>query len=252
MSQCRFGDAIFFSDVAIDGPFRHIPIERLNSKEAYSRFCLRHMVDFIETPFALIVQWDGYVVNGRAWAGAFRKYDYIGAVWHEKFPPGVPMVGNGGFSLRSRKLLKAIKQLPLIPGVPEDRVICHTYGQRLEREFGIRFAPVKIADRFAYEFRVPDEMPFGFHGMEHMWRHADDTDFAELADKMDVERMDPDTTIRLIQGSAVNGQTEAARALYRRFRKGHPPLLIERELRKKIGVDAAAQQVRDLEGLISD
>lgn len=250
MSQCRFGDAILFSDVTVEGPFRNVRIEPLNSKEDYSRFCLRQMADFITTPFALVVQWDGYVVNAQAWASTFGKYDYIGAAWHGMFPPGVPVVGNGGFSLRSRKLLKAVQQLPAVGGHLEDRVICHIHGPRLEREFGIRFAPVKIADRFSYEFRIPETVPFGFHGIDHMWRHASVREFSEVAEKMDIERMDPDTTLRLIQNCATNGHLDAARSLYRRFRKRRGPLLIERELSKKVGSDAAAEEVRNLELLV--
>jgi hypothetical protein len=33
------------------------------------------MADHIETKFALVVQWDGYVVTSTAWVNAFRTYD---------------------------------------------------------------------------------------------------------------------------------------------------------------------------------
>ena len=178
MEQARFGDAILFSDAPVPGPYRSIEIQPLDSIGAYSRFVLQRLPDFIKTPFALVVQWDGYVVNPAAWANAFRKYDYIGAAWHGKLEPGTRRVGNGGFSLRSRKLLAATKKLPPVAGYNEDALICHAFGDQLEREAGIRFAPVKIADRFSYESHVPDGRPFGFHGFRNLWRHSSDEELA--------------------------------------------------------------------------
>lgn len=253
MSGCRFSDAIFFSDVPIEGPFRHVEIAPLASTDAYSLFCLREMVQHIKTPRVLVIQWDGYVINPRAWTNAFRKYDYIGAAWYEQFPPGMPMVGNGGFSLRSLKLLKALQKLPLLPNVQwEDRAICHTYAPRLEREFGIRFAPVKIADRFAYQYRVPKRMPFGFHGVENIWRHVGEEELPTIVETIDVERANPGNTLRLILALAENHRREAARSLYLRFRRRYKPAFIERALGKMVGREIAARAVCKIEDLVAD
>ena len=217
VQQVNFGDAILFSDTPRDGPFRFVKTPVLSSIEAYSAFCLRQMVDAIKTPYVLIVQWDGFVINARAWANAFRKYDYIGAAWHGLFPPD-RMVGNGGFSLRSRRLLSAVKQLP-ISSLPEDRTICHLYREKLERDFGLRFAPVKIADRFAYEYRMPDadNLPFGFHGVYHLWRHLDDADLLAVAEQIEFTKIPPDRIVGLAINCARNGKDAAAACLIDRI-----------------------------------
>ena len=54
----------------------------------------------------LLIQWDGYVVNPEAWDPAFLGCDYLGAKWY--WHDDGMRVGNGGFSLRSRRLLDAL------------------------------------------------------------------------------------------------------------------------------------------------
>ena len=250
-SGCRFGDAILFSDAPVEGPFRTVRINRLASVDDYSRFCLREMVEHIRTPFALVIQWDGFVVNPQAWANVFRKYDYIGAAWHGQFAEEVPLVGNGGFSLRSRKLLKAVSQLPLVSKFWEDRLICHIHREQLERQFGIRFAPVKVADRFSYQYRIPETLPFGFHGVEHLWRHAEPEGIGALVEQMDVNQTNPGGTMLLIQNLAANNDIETARVLYRRFRVRFPPRSIIKVRETVIGTAAAVEEVRALEWLLS-
>ena len=250
MDQCTFGDAILFSDQPVDGPFRSVEISPLNSVRAYSNFCLYGLPDFIKTPFALVIQWDGYVVNGAAWANAFRKYDYIGAAWHGVFPPGVPLVGNGGFSLRSSKLLQAAKRLPAVGGYHEDRVICHVFGKQLEQKSAIRFAPVKIADRFSYEFKIPETTPFGFHGIEHMWRYADDEEFSGVVGQMDVRKMHPDKTLRLIRNCLANGLPNSAAALFVKAREVHSLWGIGGLVKQELGADTFTAQLAEIERLI--
>ncbi len=82
---------------------------------------LRDLASHVETSHALCIQWDGYVLRGQAWDPAFLTYDYIGAPWPH-FSDG-HNVGNGGFSLRSRRLLEACRQLPFDGQTAEDVVI---------------------------------------------------------------------------------------------------------------------------------
>ncbi|MGZ5147458.1 MAG: DUF5672 family protein, partial [Burkholderiales bacterium] len=147
-------------------------IEVLNSRNDYSNFMLRQLPKHINTSYALIVQWDGYVVDASAWKPEFRDYDYIGARW-TWFDDGMT-VGNGGFSLRSQKLLRALRdpRFSIVPGVNEDELICRDYRRTLEREHGIRFAPESVADLFSYERTSPAGPTFGFHGLFNMWRHT--------------------------------------------------------------------------------
>ena len=158
--------------------FRHVPIERL-SLDAYQEFILKKLPLIVKTPFVLLIQWDGYVLDPTCWLPEFRQYDYIGAKW--AWPKDALTVGNGGFSLRSRKLLEAvarprfeISRIINKEKVHEDEYICRVHRSALENEYGIRFAPETIADRFAYERILPDRPTFGFHGFFNMWRHIED------------------------------------------------------------------------------
>ena len=246
--QVEFGDAILFSDSPREGPFRCARIPALTSVDAYSHFCLREMASWIKTPYVLIVQWDGYVINPDAWANAFRKYDYIGAAWHGLFPPE-RMVGNGGFSLRSHRLLKAAQQLP-ISVAPEDRTICHQYREKLERDFGVRFAPVRIADRFSYEYKEFEMTPFGFHGIYHLWKHMSEADLNSVAEQLDIVKTIPDRVMRLVVNCAANGREEAAALLYRRIRARLGAARVHDVLAGIFPPDEAKANLRLLEGLI--
>ena len=173
MAQCRFDRALLLSDRKIDAPgIDVVVIPPIASIADYSHFMVKSLADHVHTGFALVVQYDGYVLNGRRWEAAFQDYDYVGAPW------GRPSrVGNGGFSLRSRKLLRALRD-PRIERdlVPEDIAICETYRGLLQAEHGIRFAPPEVAARFAFETLAPPGPTLGFHGLTHLVRTVDMTD----------------------------------------------------------------------------
>jgi Protein of unknown function (DUF5672) len=206
---------VLFSDTAVAGRFRHEKIEKLRSISDYSDFCLRGMPRMINTPFLLVIQWDGYIVDASAWANAFRKYDYIGAVVHSKRGT---FVGNGGFSLRSRKLLKA---LPTLPGsrLNEDVVICQIFRETLEKKFGIRFAPEKIADRFSYEDQYPGKSTFGFHAAPNLWRHESDEEVLRICRRMGDAWLTSFFFYGLLQESLGHERVGLARSLYAMARR---------------------------------
>jgi hypothetical protein len=112
------------------------------------------------------VQWDGFVLDATQWAPQFLEYDYVGAPWPQ-FSDGRD-VGNGGFSLRSRRLLEACRDPRFRAAHPEDVAICRLNRDLLEREHGIRFADRSTAERFAFERTEPDGPTFGFHGVFNM------------------------------------------------------------------------------------
>jgi hypothetical protein len=180
MAQCEFSDAVLFSHQPVEGAFRTIIVDKLNSLAAYKVFSIKRLLELIETRFVLVVQWDGYVINPGAWNPSFREYDYIGARWPHYADSMT--VGNGGFSLRSRKLLAALNdpRYVLNDTIAEDELICRTFRPTLEREHGIRFAPEGVADQFSYENIVPNLPTFGFHGMGNMWRHVEDAEMIKL------------------------------------------------------------------------
>lgn len=162
---------------------RCVTIPAINSIEDYSRFCLTQLHEYVDTNHVLVVQHDGFVLNPSAWRDEWLEFDYIGAPiqigeWtvdrHDvpQTETGSLVVGNGGFSLRSKKLLDLTASLAatgdFILTEPEDWAICYTEKTKLET-LGIRFASVPVAERFSFEGRSPDYYKyvdsFGFHGL---------------------------------------------------------------------------------------
>lgn len=149
-----------------------VHIAEITSGADYSRFVLRELPAHIHTPHVLITQWDGFVREPQAWTDEFLQWDYIGAVWPDQ--PAGRNVGNGGFSLRSQKLLKAGLDPRITELHPEDLVLGTTYRALLEAEHGVRFAPPELARRFAFENIAPREACFGFHGPYNLPRVLDE------------------------------------------------------------------------------
>lgn len=134
--------------------------ERLFSgREAYSKFCIKDMAKYIETEHVLIIHPDGYIQNPLAWDDSWLQWDYIGATWGYKDGMNV---GNGGFCLRSKKLLDIISKLELTGHHPEDDWIARKLRPMLEKEHGIRFAPEEVANKFSIE-------AYGSHAFTDTW-----------------------------------------------------------------------------------
>lgn len=164
-SQCQFDRSILFTDkpIQVDG-IETVQVSNINSIESYSQFVVQGLAPYISTSHLLLVQWDGFIIHPEAWRKEFLEYDYIGAPWPDH--PEPYNVGNGGFSLRSRKLLDALNQLTFSEFHPEDEHICRTHRSELEK-LGIKFAPNTIAEQFSYEFTQPKFSTFGFHGLNN-------------------------------------------------------------------------------------
>lgn len=172
--EINFYDCILLSDELPNNLPKKISFHKINkisSSEEYSRFCLFELTKYIKTEYVLIVQYDGYVLRPSKWQDTFLKYDYIGAPWPSGLFDGSHLrVGNGGFSLRSKKLLDSmtVLNLPFTDNgtghYSEDLQICVFYRTVLENS-GIKFAPPKIAAEFSHELWVPEHcnQPFGFH-----------------------------------------------------------------------------------------
>lgn len=158
---------------------RLINIPGIRSLEEFSIFCLKDLVDYVDTDFVLLVQRDGFILNPQSWDKSFLNYDYIGSPWVVKdwsindfdFPEklrGELIVGNGGFCIRSKKFLEVSSML-FKNGVikrfhPEDIAISVWYREIFESH-GINFAPTELSKQFALEggdYVYKDQ--FGFHG----------------------------------------------------------------------------------------
>jgi Protein of unknown function (DUF5672) len=146
---------------------RIVHIHHIASIEEYSEFMMKELDKYVQTSHVLVIQHDGFILNPHSWDDEFLQYDYIGAPWC--YTDGLN-VGNGGFSLRSKKLLKILADDERIVKLhPEDYHIGRTYRRYLERK-GIRFAPEPLASQFSIEGNIKygwkwnDQ--FGFHSYQ--------------------------------------------------------------------------------------
>ena len=168
----------------------HFPIFGLDYHQ-YSWFVMYSLHNFINTEYALIVQDDGWVLDGKNLTEDYYQYDYIGSVthcaitktnyhynwsWLELDEP-LTVIQNGGFSLRSKRFLEAPSKYGIMhstfnvePFCNEDVQLSGFLKPMLE-EVGMKYAPVEVAKQFAFEYLAPkfnDDMDFsklvGIHG----------------------------------------------------------------------------------------
>lgn len=171
LAAASFKECLLLSPQRFDLPayIEQVAIPPIHNVADYSAFMLRDVGRFFSGDFVLVVQWDSFILDGQLWDPAFFDYDYIGAPWTHR-----PVaVGNGGFSLRSRRLVDLLAQMDFDVVHPEDAVICELRRAELEAR-GIRFAPPAVAERFAMEMYKPVAPTFGFHGFNNFHYALDD------------------------------------------------------------------------------
>lgn len=180
----------WFSDVdfpdQIDYNVKWIKINRFKKyTDEYNYITLKLVPHIAVEDFNLIIHPDGMAINADAWDTEFLTYDYLGARW------GDGLVGNGGFTLRSRKLYDALIDLNVMYHtsqfaddiknhmqlgvndsfgdrvVPEDNIICKIYRNTLEKNYGIKFPHGDIVEKFSIEHNMGSPWlgkSLGFHG----------------------------------------------------------------------------------------
>jgi hypothetical protein len=186
-------------------------IESIHSPAEYSDVVLGMLPDVVQEDHFLIIQWDGMPVSH--WDDAFLEFDYIGAPWYSKIQP--PCVGNGGFSLRSRRLIDAIRALGI--GIDpngyswqaEDMLICKHHRAALEGA-GIKFAPADLAQRFSFESgeRIPS---FGFHGMHNLPLYFTEDELLEFAGEILARRSTQKGLMRYLENLRSAGMQDLLR-----------------------------------------
>ena len=158
----------------------------LTNIDHYNEYILYHMYKHVNMEFGLIVQDHGFILNPDAWTDKFLDYDYIGAPWPYRerayvTPYGEHIrVGNGGFSLRSKKLMEVPQKIAVPFHVADQSNFYKTFGGRNTNEDGnitvhnrhifeaqgCKIAPLELAKHFSYESPVPENqgiLPFGYH-----------------------------------------------------------------------------------------
>lgn len=151
-------------------------IDTLSDLAEYSRFCLKELYKYISTDFIITVQADGYIINPQLWRDEFLEYDYIGSPWPQSAPWCTRnRVGNGGFSLRSKRFMELAALLEE-DFKHEDILLTNTCYDYFVSN-GCRYAPVEVAMHFALEAKIPEceydlNNCFGFHGKGDAFYHC--------------------------------------------------------------------------------
>ncbi len=225
MAGIAFGRALFLTagmpeGLAVPAGIAVVPIAPIATRDAYSQLVLKSLLHHITTTHVLLVQWDGYVVNPEAWDPSCLDCDYIGARW--PWHTDGMRVGNGGFSLRSRRLLQALQDPRIALAGAEDETICRAFRPLLEREFGIRYADEALADRFSFEASYPVGSPFGFHGLFNFCRVVPPDEIAAMAAGFSDAIARSLQLKSLLRNCRAMGQWHAADAIARRILAATP------------------------------
>jgi hypothetical protein len=243
-AQARFGAVLLLTDADLAAPGLTVRrIGRLRDGVAYSHFVLKDLVAHVATPFVLVVQWDGWVLDGARWEEGFRAFDYIGAPW--PWHPAWRQVGNGGFSLRSRRLLEVVAEGGFVPGHPEDEMIGGVWRAALEAR-GIRFADAAAARRFSVERDRSAAPSFGFHGVFNFWRTVPAAELEGLLAAVPAGGLLPDHGAQLLMAYAARGRREEAAVVLRRLEALAGAAAVAQRLGRFRGTDGRAMDVAAL------
>lgn len=218
MRDIDFGECLLLSPRPIPPHpgIHHVVIPDIDSVEQYSDFMVRRLGDHFSLEHVLVVQWDGFVIAASCWDDGFLDYDYIGAAWAGR----AASVGNGGFSLRSRRLVDALRRIDTPVTHPEDDAICRRYRQELERRHAVRFAPIEVARRFSWEQVVSDGPTFGFHAFFNFHRVMSEPELVDYFRDCDDALLQSVPARRLLKNLYRAGMRVAAAELLRRRLRG--------------------------------
>jgi len=179
---------------------KYVKIDPIKNKFDYSDLALKELGKHINTDFVLVIQYDGMPIDPLMWLPEFLNYDYIGAPWRW-YPEGYS-VGNGGFSLRSRKLtdLCLDQSMLLTSGIEECQEDVHIgilYKNWLVSK-GVQYAPVPLASKFSAEEPGGRFKTFGFHGALCLPFYLDDEHLSFYISQLTEKMLENSQHIRLI------------------------------------------------------
>lgn len=174
-----FGIEVYDMNVNLNENMFDDDTNRIGFCESFIQQTNRYIVD----DFCLNVQHDSTIIDASKWDQRYLDYDYTGAPWPmniiqasdmvagriEKIPN---VVGNGGFSLRTRKFVEESAKLGW-QHKNEDLNAC-VFSYDAMKNAGINFAPPELAAKFSVEHPTPYKNfdrrmlfsygSFGFHG----------------------------------------------------------------------------------------
>lgn len=200
-ANMRFDDNFIMSDRILNGIrykhqfFKINDVIQMQNEEGqnvdwnydvYNIFLLKHLADHIKTDHIINIHYDGFCINQNFWTDEYLEYDYIGSPTYKDWTPLANSLkdhdlydiapngwynGGGGFSLRSKKLLLALKDERIDTTLSnknyqrcEDATISIKFRKLLEQDYGIKFAPMRLSLQFSTELLTGLPFSFGFHG----------------------------------------------------------------------------------------
>lgn len=178
MKDITFAQSYILSHIKPDNIPANITFKEIPklSHHTYSEFVLHNLYKFVNTDFCLLINDDGFVINPHLWKDEFLQYDYIGAPWRSHYPNA--RVGNGGFSLRSKKFINLCRNIEW-KGEHEDAACC-IFNKDYMIQNGCKYAPLELAMVFSLESKIPEcehnlNKSFGFHGKGEVYDVFEDT-----------------------------------------------------------------------------
>jgi hypothetical protein len=185
--EFSFQEKILFtsSDILKIPDVKIIKIPKLSYKD-YQVFCLNGVAEHIQTTHALFTQTDAFINEGKNWTDEFLNYDYVACPWIHDTDPNAfawvkspeESVGDGGFSLRSKKLLDLISsvrktdlKMLVDNGANEDYIISIFFREALKAA-GCKFSPPDLGKKFCANSSIVNlnklDTSFGFHGVDYV------------------------------------------------------------------------------------
>ena len=179
-SKIKFNNVKYFvyDDISTEGLAQKIKINSITTTGEYSGFVMRELPEYIDDKHIMIIHPDGFPINLHLWSDEFLKYDYLGAAWGSwvgytpmHYAMGWMEGGNGGFNIRSKKLMDLCKTVQIDHEIKanfqEDGFICGHLRPWLKQN-GCKFAPYEIQKLWALETPLDDHhndvnQTFGFH-----------------------------------------------------------------------------------------
>lgn len=181
MEGIKYGDVKFISDICpedLPKNVKYVKCDKL-SYDGFSEYTFLKLWKDIETSHCLLVHHDGFVVRPDIWSDEFLNFDYTAAPWPYSDTSYITDdgehvdVGNGGFCLRTKKMLELPTKLGLKlehrQGFYNDDGNFCVYHRKTFLENGIKYAPKEIAAKFSTEIIIPElsQESFGFHSFIH-------------------------------------------------------------------------------------
>lgn len=182
MRDIEFGEVVFVTHrkpLGLPKGITYKHAEKIDHIDKFNYLIAYELGAYVDTDYAILVHYDGFIVHPEMWKKEFLEYDYIGSPWplptaeHSSYYDehgNICRVGNS-VSLRSKRFMEFPKQAglewkPAEDGLyNEDIFLCCMNKVRFE-EAGMRYAPVEVARLFGREHTIPETAgvtPFLFH-----------------------------------------------------------------------------------------